>query len=107
MPEPERELLVLMARGADPAEAVSAAGGRVTQQLADRIALAVVPAGVRDTLTSRPDVLNIYDEDVPTAVTDDLDEIERVFVNAWRERGRVKRRIGDGLRWDAPGFDAP
>jgi len=107
MAEPERELLVVLNRGADPSEAVTLAGGRVTQQLADRIALAVVPASGRDTLAGRSDVLGVYDQDVPDSVRDELDEVDRVFVDAWRERGRSKQRVGDGLSWDAPGFQAP
>ena len=84
-----------------------AAGGRVTQRLADRIALAVVPAGAHETLIERSDVLNVFDEDVPEAAVEDLDEAERIFVDAWRKRARPKDRTGDGMRWDAPGFEAP
>ena len=107
MTEPERELLVVLAPGADSAQAISLAGGRVTQRLSDRISLAVVPDGARETLASRPHVLSIYDEDVPDAVRDELDEGERMFVDAWRERARPKQRKGEGLSWDAPGFEAP
>lgn len=107
MAEPERELLVLMTSGADPVEAVRAADGRITQRFGDRIALALVPASARVALASRTDVVNIYDEDLPDVAAEDLDEAERVFVNAWRERRHVKRRTGDGLPWDSPGFEAP
>jgi hypothetical protein len=106
MAEPEREVLIISAGDADPAEVVSLAGGRVTQQLAGRIVLALVPIGAREALARRPDV-NVYVEDVPDAVVVTLDEDERVFVDAWRERARAKSRVGEGQRWDAPGFQAP
>lgn len=107
MAEPERELLVLMTSGADATEAVAAAHGRISQRLGDRLALAMVPASALDALRSRNDVVNVYDEDVPEVATEDLDEAERIFVNAWRKRRHVKERPGDGLPWDSPGFEAP
>lgn len=39
---------------------------------------------------------------------DDLDEGARLFVAAWRERPLSKPdRVGEGLSWDAPGFEPP
>lgn len=107
MGEPERESLIVLSSGADPLEAVSHAGGRLTQRLGDRVALAVVSEGARDALAARGDVMHVYDEEVPDAVRDGLDEPERLFVDAWTERRRTKHRTGDGLSWDAPGFRAP
>ena len=41
-------------------------------------------------------------------VLDELDEGARLFVSAWLRRSRPKTdRRGEGLAWDAPGFDAP
>jgi len=107
MAEPERELLIVLTPGADPAGAASVADGRVTQRLSDRVALAVIPASAREALAGRSEVLGVYEHDVPDAVMSELDGAERVFVDAWRERGRGKQRAGEGLSWDAPGFQAP
>lgn len=106
MAEPERELLVVSTGDANPAEAVSDAGGRVTQRLAERIALALVPDRAQDALASQRDV-TVYAEDVPDDVLATLREDERVFVDAWRERRKAKQRTGEGQSWDAPGFQAP
>jgi hypothetical protein len=41
-------------------------------------------------------------------VLDDLDEGARLFVRAWQERPlRKAERRGEGLSWDAPGFEPP
>jgi hypothetical protein len=41
-------------------------------------------------------------------VLDELDEGARLFVTAWRERPLSKPdRPGEGLSWDAPGFEPP
>jgi hypothetical protein len=106
MAESKRELLVVSTGDANPAEVVSHAGGRVTQRLAERIALALVPDGAQDALASRRDV-TVYAEDIPDDVLATLREDERVFVDAWRERGKAKKRTGEGQSWDAPGFQAP
>ncbi|MFF0747468.1 hypothetical protein ACFYVL_44520 [Streptomyces sp. NPDC004111] len=36
-----------------------------------------------------------------------FDEEERLLVAAWRARARPKKRPGEGLGWDAPGFLPP
>ncbi len=41
-------------------------------------------------------------------VLDELDEGARLFVRAWQERPLSKSdRRGEGLSWDAPGFEPP
>jgi hypothetical protein len=41
-------------------------------------------------------------------VLDELDDTGRLFVSAWRHRPEAKPgRIGDGLPWDATGFQPP
>ena len=106
MAEPEHELLIVSTGDANPAEAVLHAGGRVTQRLAERIALALVPNGAQDKLASQPDMA-VYVEDVPDEIWDTLEDDERVLVDAWRERRKTKQRTGEGQSWDAPGFQAP
>jgi len=42
------------------------------------------------------------------SVLDELDEGAQLFVRAWRERPLSKPdRRGEGLPWDAPGFEPP
>jgi hypothetical protein len=107
MPDPPRELLVVASRGADAAAAVTHAGGRVVQRLDDRIALVTIDADGRRGLADDPTVVGVFDDDVPAGVRDELDDGERLFVDAWRERARTKQRTGEGASWDAPGFEAP
>ena len=45
--------------------------------------------------------------DIPEPVLLGLDEKERLFVGAWRIRFEAKKRIGEGLNWDHPGFKPP
>jgi len=48
--------------------------------------------------------------DVPPGVMGKLDEGEALFVAAWLSRikeGSSKQRLGEGLSWDAPGFEPP
>jgi hypothetical protein len=45
-----------------------------------------------------------------TAMDKELSPMEHFFVDAWRQRSRRakdKKRIGDGLPWDTPGFEPP
>jgi hypothetical protein len=58
-------------------------------------------------LERRSEVLSVHRAAVPADVLARLDDPERLFAAAWNERRRPKRRAGDGLPWDAPGFDAP
>jgi hypothetical protein len=45
------------------------------------------------------------------AVLDELDDGARLFVEAWRTQrsaaSATRDRAGDGLPWDAPGFEPP
>jgi hypothetical protein len=79
----------------------------VRQLLPPRLAIvAADDVGLR-ALERRSDVLSVHTEAVPADVLARLDEPARLFAAAWNERQRPKRRAGDGLPWDAPGFDAP
>ncbi len=41
-------------------------------------------------------------------VIEELDEGARLFVAAWRERPLSKAdRLGEGMSWDSPGYEAP
>lgn len=48
--------------------------------------------------------------DAPPEISEKLDEGEKLFVAAWSSRfqeGAAKQRRGEGLSWDAPGFQPP
>jgi hypothetical protein len=50
---------------------------------------------------------NLAQQD-PAVVDKELTPMEHLFVDAWRQRRpTTKKRIGDGLPWDAPGFEPP
>lgn len=61
------------------------------------------------TLRSLPGVTGVFDRNVPSDVLESLEEGEALFVAAWesRQEGREKVRPGEGLPWDASGFEPP
>lgn len=58
-----------------------------------RLAMARVPGGIE----------TLGDE----RALDQLDEGARLFVDSWRQQHHKGPRIGEGLDWDAPGFEPP
>ncbi len=78
----------------------------VTQLLPPRLALVVLPPGA-----APEQVFGVgtrwFGGDVPEVVLRELSEAELLFVAAWRQRRRPKIRPGDGLPWDAPGYQPP
>ena len=49
----------------------------------------------------------VFERGQPTPAFEQLDPNERLFAEAWAVAGQPKSRIGDGLKWDTPGFDPP
>jgi hypothetical protein len=47
--------------------------------------------------------------DIPEEILSSLDDKESLFVSAWRTRLQQpkKKRLGEGLDWDHPGFKPP
>jgi hypothetical protein len=78
--------------------------GLVTQLLPPRLALVAPGAGGPDELAGTPGI-SVHADTPPEL--DDPTEAERLFVEAWLSRRAGKRRRGDGLPWDAPGFQPP
>jgi hypothetical protein len=60
----------------------------------------------RDAVLRIPGVTALVEEP-PAELPTDLSPEERVFVAAWAARGAPKVRRGEGLDWDAPGFEPP
>jgi hypothetical protein len=71
--------------------------------------LAIVAAdeeGIR-ALESSSATSAVYAEDVPPEALERFDQATRAFAAGWNERRRPKERRGEGLSWDAPGYEAP
>ena len=60
-------------------------------------------------LRADANVAGVYDQAVPPDVLAGLGPEERLFVEGWiqQQAGKDKSRRGDGLSWDAPGFQPP
>jgi hypothetical protein len=60
-------------------------------------------------LRSDPGVLGVYEREVPADVLARLRQEEQLFAGAWVQQAtqEPKARLGEGLSWDAPGFQPP
>lgn len=80
---------------------IEAAGGTITQRYGERIII------VRHGRELALETLAAASAEPPA----DLTETEQLLVSAWRAKGTVidpeKARKGEGLKWDAPGYEAP
>jgi hypothetical protein len=56
-----------------------------------------------------PGVVAVSGGTLPSGLVERLDEGEALFVTAWASRmtGPQKQRGGEGLPWDASGFEPP
>jgi len=79
----------------------------VTQRVSKRVFLVRPSATTR---VSEVEGLHIFSTpDIPQEVLSSLDDKEFLFVSAWRTRlqEQSKKRPGEGLDWDHPGFKPP
>jgi hypothetical protein len=80
---------------------------RVTQSVSNRVFLV---RGQPSLGGHVPEGLHTFSKaDIPDEILSSLDQRESIFVAAWRLRLQVpaKKRTGEGLDWDAPGFKPP
>jgi hypothetical protein len=80
---------------------------RVTQSVSDRVFLVRGQPGLGG---PAPEGVHTFSTaDIPDEILNSLDQRESMFVAAWRLRLQVpaKKRTGEGLNWDAPGFKPP
>jgi len=104
------ELLIIL----DPVTAAEAqerlrSNHRVTQVGSPRVLVVAVSPEEIPPISSSPGVLAVSSGLPPPGVIEELDEQEVLFVTAWARRmtGPEKQRRGEGLPWDAPGFEPP
>jgi hypothetical protein len=107
VPDAPHEVLVLLEpRLADEALAQLRAVAVVTQVLPPRLALVRADPETMGRAAQIAGVRDVYD-DTPPELPPDLTPAERLFVSAWEARRQPKTRPGEGLPWDAPGFQPP
>jgi len=81
---------------------------RVTQILPPRLAIVEGDPDRLTAIQSIPGIISIFEGRVPETTLLQLDPTERLFAEAWAESRRSKSdRVGDGLPWDAEGFEPP
>jgi hypothetical protein len=82
---------------------------RVLTLMRPRLAVVEVDEQALTALRKTPDVVGVYEQNVPPDVLAGLRPEERLFVEGWilQQASKDKSRSGDGLSWDAPGFQPP
>ena len=107
MPDASREFLIILElRLANEALPQMQAVGNVTQVLLPRLALVQADADTMTRVARIRGVLHVYDDPFHKLPAD-LTPSERTFAAAWQARQQPKTRTGEGLPWDAPGFEPP
>lgn len=92
------------------AEALSRVGELVelTQRLPPRLAIARGTQEALEAVRHLPGVVSVSEGAVPEPVLSGLNPTEQVFAEAWALGRKPKAfRPGEGLSWDAPGFQPP
>lgn len=100
-----QETLVILNKGRTIADVESLA--KVLQRYGDRVL--VVSTNNAGALRALSDVHVVEAGKRAPAQQEGLSETEQMGVEAWNARDDIanKKRRGDGLSWDTPGFDPP
>lgn len=101
------EVLVVLDVGTSEARAMSLFDPRIRiiHRLPPRLLVLSCPPGV-PAPTGVPGC-QCYAGAVPAPALRGLGGNQRLFAEAWSEARKPKRRVGDGLSWDAPGRNPP
>jgi hypothetical protein len=85
------------------------AHARVTQIASSRLVVLEAESSAISALAALPGVEGVYEAPVPDEVIKRFGESEALFVRAWQMRQQQSRgeRRGEGLDWDAEGFEPP
>jgi hypothetical protein len=109
-PDHGEEFLVIL----DPSAAADAlrrlrGSHQVTHVGSPHVVVVSVSPGEPPPSSSTPGVVAVSAGSLPPGLVERLDEGEALFVTAWASRmtGPEKRRRGEGLPWDASGFEPP
>lgn len=79
----------------------------IVHRASPRLFVVRVEPAVRARLDELPGVVAVTGEAFSAGVAERLDEAEALFAAAFAARRTPKQRVGDGLDWDAPGFEPP
>ncbi len=107
---PTRPVLVLLPEESAARNAARLQGAyRVLAMLRPRILVLQIEEEALTALRQDPSLAGVYDDTVPPEVLAGLRPDERLFVDGWiqQQASKDKQRRGDGLSWDAPGFQPP
>jgi hypothetical protein len=105
------ELLIVMSEGsADDAGPQLLDGFPIVHAVSRRVFVIETPVDAGSTeIDALPGVAAVSEGGLAPEILEGLDETEALFVKAWsrkREESKKQRR-GEGLDWDAVGFDPP
>jgi hypothetical protein len=103
---PRELLIVLESRPASETLAQLRAVANVTQVFPPRLALVQAGPDTGARIARIRGVLRVLD-DPARKLPADLTPAERTFAAAWQARQQPRTRTGEGLPWDAPGFEPP
>ena len=95
------QLLILL----EDAASAPTLGATTVYGVAGRLVL--VEAASADAFARHPAVTAVTDRVLPEDLAGRLTETEAVFAAAFAARTEKSERIGDGLAWDAAGFEPP
>jgi len=110
MDKEELEVLVyLQEDGAEQALERLRAHFAVTQMASRQLAVVRVAPGQEGEVQSLEGVQGVFERIIPENLFTHLNFSESLFVKAWnlRQQEKPKERPGEGLDWDAEGFEPP
>ena len=81
----------------------------VSQVASRQVVMVRVPAEQVGQVAAVEGVQGVFDHEFPQNLMENLNLSESLFVRAWslRQSDGTKKRLGEGLDWDAEGFEAP
>ena len=103
------ELLLILSVSAAAHAAPSALPATLVQSVSPRVHIVRAEFGLVDRLRADPAVELVTSDEVPPEIMASLTSAESLFVKGWQSRREQgdKARPGEGLSWDAPGFEPP
>ncbi len=110
MPDtPSIQEALLIVDSPNPDQVLSQAGElvRLTQRLPPRLAIIVGESSQLEAVRDLPGVVGVFEAVVPDSVLQRLNPTERLFAEAWVAGRQPKSRPGEGLPWDAGGYEPP